>query len=221
MGSAGAGHVFTKIGIESGEQCTFAGPELPVKQMKIWLLLWLDGRRAAANQLADQDDWGDPLPRPSLEEVDDVCKTYKSTAGLGPSHQEVIAQLVSRSLRYACSFVCAGRWRKSGRTITTRPISGAARARRAIALVMVAAPKGASSSSFVVVGLGQIQRPRRSRSLLGGGRHDKFPKATAGQLARFLRRLAVPRSRQVCYLSLSGPSGPFSQAAVAPPRQPD
>ena len=41
------------------------------------------GRTANAKQLGDQEDWGDPLPRPSLEEVDDVCKTYKSTAGLG------------------------------------------------------------------------------------------------------------------------------------------
>ena len=47
------------------------------------LPLWLDGRRANGKQLADQEDWGEPWPRPSLEEVDDDCKTYKSTASLG------------------------------------------------------------------------------------------------------------------------------------------
>ena len=62
---------------------TIAGPELLVKQMETWLPLRLDGRRAAAKQLADQEEVGEPLPRPSLEEVDDVCKTYKSMAGLG------------------------------------------------------------------------------------------------------------------------------------------
>ena len=82
MGSA----AFTKIGIDNidnGEQGTPAVPELLGKQMETWLPVWLDGCRAASKQLADQDDWGDPLPRPSLEKVDDVCKTYKNTAGLG------------------------------------------------------------------------------------------------------------------------------------------
>ena len=51
--------------------------------METWLPLWLDGRRANTMQLADQEDWREPLPRPSLEEVDDVCKIFKSTAGLG------------------------------------------------------------------------------------------------------------------------------------------
>ena len=44
--------------------------------MGTWLPLLLDGRRANAKQLADHHVWG-------LEEVYDVCKTYKSTAGLG------------------------------------------------------------------------------------------------------------------------------------------
>ena len=50
--------------------------------MGTWLPLWLDGRRANAKQLGDQEDWGEPLPRPSLDEVDGVCKTCKSAAGL-------------------------------------------------------------------------------------------------------------------------------------------
>ena len=60
-----------------------AGPQLLVNQMGTWLPLWLDPRRANAKQLADQEDMGEPLSRPSLEEVDNVCKTYKHTAGLG------------------------------------------------------------------------------------------------------------------------------------------
>ena len=59
------------------------GRQLLVNQMGTWLPLWLDPRRANAKQLADQEDMGEPLPRPSLEEVDNVCKTYKHTAGLG------------------------------------------------------------------------------------------------------------------------------------------
>ena len=83
QGSAGATHGFSKVGIDDGQVGGLAGPELLVKQMETWLPLWLDGRRANAKQLADQEDWREPLPRLSLEEVDDVCKTYKSTAGLG------------------------------------------------------------------------------------------------------------------------------------------
>ena len=83
QGSAGAGHAFSKAGIDDGEHGGLAGPELLVNQLRTWLPLWLDGRRANAKQLAEQEDWGELLPRPSLEEVDDVCKTYKSTAGLG------------------------------------------------------------------------------------------------------------------------------------------
>ena len=78
------GHrALTKISIDNCKQGTLAAPELLAKQMETWLPLWLDGRRAAAKQLADQEEFGDPLPRPSLEDVDDVCKTYKSAAGLG------------------------------------------------------------------------------------------------------------------------------------------
>ena len=51
--------------------------------MGTWLPLWLDGRRANVKQLGDQEKRGEPLPRPTLEEIDAVCKTYKSTAGLG------------------------------------------------------------------------------------------------------------------------------------------
>ena len=78
QGSAGAAH-----GLDDGENCGLAGPELLVKQSGTWLPLWLDTSRANAKQLADQEYWGDPLPRPSLEEVDDVCKTCNNTAGLG------------------------------------------------------------------------------------------------------------------------------------------
>ena len=62
-------HAFTKIGIDDGEHCGLAGPELLVKQMVTCLPLWLDGRRADAKQFADQEDWGELLPRPSLEEA--------------------------------------------------------------------------------------------------------------------------------------------------------
>ena len=61
MGSAGAGHAFTKIGIDDGEQGALAGPELLVKHARG--CLWVDGLLAAAKQLADRDDWGDPHRR--------------------------------------------------------------------------------------------------------------------------------------------------------------
>ena len=83
QGSAGAAHGFSKAGLDVGDGEGLAGPQLLVNQMGTWLPLWLDPRRANAKQLADQEDMGEPLPRPSLEEVDNVCKTYKHTAGLG------------------------------------------------------------------------------------------------------------------------------------------
>ena len=83
QGSAGAAHGITKAGLDVGDGEGLAGPQLLVNQMGTWLPLWLDPRRAHAKQLADQDDMGEPLPRPSLEEVDNVCKTHKHTAGLG------------------------------------------------------------------------------------------------------------------------------------------
>ena len=46
-------------------------------------------------------------------------------------------------------------------------------------------------------------------------RHDhKFPKASLGLLVRFIRRLAVPRGRQVCYLSLLGCNGATTAAKL-------
>ena len=83
QGSAGAAHGFSKAGLDPGDSEGLAGPQLLVNQMGTWLPLWLDSRRANAKQLADQEDMGEPLLRPSLEEVDKVCKTYKHTAGLG------------------------------------------------------------------------------------------------------------------------------------------
>ena len=83
QGSAGAAHGFSKAGLDSGDGEGLAGPQLLVNQMGTWLPLWLDPRRANAKQLADQEEVGEPLPRPTLEEVDNVCKTYKHTAGLG------------------------------------------------------------------------------------------------------------------------------------------
>ena len=83
QGSAGAAHGFSKAGLDVGDGEGLAGPQLLVNQMGTWLPLWLDPRRANAKQLADQEDMGEPLQRPSLEEVDNVCKTYKHTAGLG------------------------------------------------------------------------------------------------------------------------------------------
>ena len=82
-GSAGAAHGFSKAGLDLGDGEGLVGPQLLVNQIGTWLPLWLDPRRANAKQLADQEDKGEPLPRPSLEEVDNVCKTYKHTAGLG------------------------------------------------------------------------------------------------------------------------------------------
>ena len=82
QGSAGAAHGFSKVGLDVGDCDGLAGPQLLVKQMETWLPLWLDSRRANAKQLADQEDMGEPSPRLSLEEVDNVCKTYKHTAGL-------------------------------------------------------------------------------------------------------------------------------------------
>ena len=81
--SAGAAHGFSKVGLDVGDGEGLAGPQLLANQMGTWLLLWLDPRRANAKQLADQENMGESLPRPSLEEVDNVCKTYKHTAGLG------------------------------------------------------------------------------------------------------------------------------------------
>ena len=81
--SAGAAHGFSKVGLDAGDGEGLAGPQLWVNQMGTWLPLWLDPRRANAKQLADQEDMGEPLPRPSLEDVDNVCKTYKHTEGLG------------------------------------------------------------------------------------------------------------------------------------------
>ena len=83
QGSAGAAHGFSKVGLDVGDGEGLAGPQLLVNQMGTWLPLWLDPRRANAKQLADQEDMGERLPRNSLEEVDNVCKTYKHTAGLG------------------------------------------------------------------------------------------------------------------------------------------
>ena len=60
-----------------------AGPGLVIKQMETWLPMWLDGRRAAAKQLADPACWGGPMPRQSFEALDSVLKTHKGTAGLG------------------------------------------------------------------------------------------------------------------------------------------
>ena len=51
---------------------------------------------------------------------------------------------------------------------------------------------------FAAFGLGQVLRARWARSPLGGGPQNRLPKATAGQLVRFLRRLAFIGSRQVC-----------------------
>ena len=64
QGSAGAAHGFSKVGLDDDEVGGLAGPELLVKQLGAWLPLWLDGRRAIAKQLADQEDWGELLPRP-------------------------------------------------------------------------------------------------------------------------------------------------------------
>ena len=74
---------FTKIGMDGDEPAPLAGPGLLVKQTETWLPLWLDGRRATAKQLADQECWGDPMPRPSLEALDAVLRTSKSTTDSG------------------------------------------------------------------------------------------------------------------------------------------
>ena len=99
QGSAGAGHPFTKTGIDNGKQGTLAGAEQLAKQMETWLPLWLDGRRAAAKQLADQEDWN-PLPRPSLEEVDDVCKTTRARLVWDINPKAVLQLLVELRVRF-------------------------------------------------------------------------------------------------------------------------
>ena len=113
QGSAGAAHGFSKAGLDVGDGDGLAGPQLLVNQMGTWLPLWLDPRRANAKQLADQEDVGEPLPRPSLKEVDKVCKTYKHTAGLGHDciNPKAILQLPV-DLRYASS-TCSWRSRQS------------------------------------------------------------------------------------------------------------
>ena len=175
QGSADAGHAFSKADIDDGDFSGLAGPELLVKQMGTWLPLWLDGRRANAKQLGDQEDWGEPLPRPTLEEVDAVCKTYKSTAGLGHDciNRKAILQLpvelrarfIDLLMAFEASCVKPFCWAhmmvlrpkpsgghrtigltvaplrvlsrlrrpvaSSGRTTTTQPTSGAAKAKRA------------------------------------------------------------------------------------------
>ena len=67
-----AAHGISKAGLDCGDGEGLAGPQLLVNQMVTWPPLWLDPRRANAKQLADQEDMGQPLPRPSLEEVDNV-----------------------------------------------------------------------------------------------------------------------------------------------------
>ena len=91
----GMAHGFSKVGLDHSEVGGLAGPELLVKEMGTWLPLLLDPRSANAKQLADQEDWGELLPRPSLEEVDAVCKTYKSTAGLDTSTPRLFCSSLS------------------------------------------------------------------------------------------------------------------------------
>ena len=239
--------------------------------MGTWLPLWLDGRRAEARQLGDQADWGDPLPRPSLAEVDAVCKTYKSTAGLGhdqpqghfaasrraasalhrsahgvrglvcqtlvlgthdgPStqtHQAGIAPSASRWPRFGSCPGCAGHWRRSGSTSTMQSTSGAARARHATALLgparlLVAAAKGAATVGGLSAcsTLAKFYEHVGHDHSVGGGQQNGLSSAAPGLLVRFLRRLALPRSRQVRHFSLSGPSVPSFQAAAGPRQLPN
>ena len=150
------------------------------------------------------------LARPKL--VKPLCLAHMMV--LSPSRQAVIAQSVSQSLRFVCSSVYAGRWSKSGRT---RASSGAAKARRAIA--RLGHDRLAAGCGFAVVGPGQVLRTCRARPSLGGGRQDAFPKATAGVSVRFPRRLGELLEAVLPFHL--GPSGPSSQVAVAPLRQPN
>ena len=50
MPGVGAAQGFAEVGIDDGEVGGPVGPELLVKQMGTWLMLWLDGRRANAKQ---------------------------------------------------------------------------------------------------------------------------------------------------------------------------
>ena len=141
-----------------------------------------------------------------LEEVDDVCKTYKSTAASNPRlFLQLPVKLRVRFIDLLTAFeaklvkplywahmmmlrpkpsgghrtigltvapsrvlsVYAGHWHKSWKTITTRTISGAARARRAIArlgriLLWWRQQRGASISAASL-----LLQARRARSSLG------------------------------------------------------
>ena len=236
--------------------------------METWLPLWLDGRRAAAKQLADQEGWGDPLPRPSLEDVDNVFKTNKSTAGLGYDsvNPKAILQLpgelrerfIDLLMAFEANLVKPSCWAhmivlrpkhsRGRRTIglTVSPLRVLSRLRRPLAQKLEndhdadyfcgcqgkACDRVAWAHSVMVTG-----RQQSSASLLldltkfyehvghdhlwEEGTQNTVPKAAADLLVHFVRRLAVPRSRQVRHLLLFGPLGLSSQDAVAPQRQPN
>ena len=137
-------------------------------------------------------DWGEVLPRPSLEEVDDVCKTSKSTAGLG---HDCISPLA-----VVCCPVYARRWRKSGERARRGPLLGLpGQGVRPCCLGAFGHGGGskvaAAVGGFVVTGPGQNLRTCLPRSSLGRGSANKLPKASLGLLVRF---------RQVCYFSFLG-----------------
>ena len=73
-------------------------------------------------------------------------------------------------------------------------------------------PGGRSKGAAAVSGIsfarpGEVLRARGARTPVGGGHQNGLSSAAAGLLVRFLRRLALPRSRQVRHLLLSWPSG--------------
>ena len=90
-GSAGAAHGFSKVGIDDGEVGGLARPELLVKANGDMVAAMV-GRAQGERQTACRPGGLGRAARPSLEEVDDVCKTCKSTAGLG--HDCVIPKAI-------------------------------------------------------------------------------------------------------------------------------
>ena len=98
---------------------------------------------------------------------------------------------------------------QSGGTNTTRPISGGARARRATArrgrTRYCGGSKGAAAvGGFFVTEPNPIPRTRRPQSSLGRRSENKFSEVSLGLLVRFMRKLAVPRGRQVRHISFLG-----------------
>ena len=174
-GICGSSAWFSKAGLDIGDGDGLAGPQLFGD-----VAAALVGSEQSQRQAACRP--GGYLPRPSLEEVDNVCKTYKHTAGLGHD--------------------CINR--RSGRTKTMRLFLGCQgkacdRAAWAHSIIGAAAVGG-----FLVTRSGKVLRARWARPPLGRRPENQFSHATFGLFVRFKRRLAFSRGRQVRHFSFLG-----------------